>query len=995
MQLEIIEANLFFLIILVIIGVIVVFLWKDRRLIKLSFRNLGRRKVRNVLTVAGVCLSISLYVAFNIASDNALASFYNVVELSGGKVDFEITRVDGEAFDEDILEDVLKVEGVKVAAPRIQRYCVINIKSDGNSTAAQVIGIDPRYDNEFGDLFDYNTSEPINSNEVLTGKVAIVSELLMEGITWEEEVDDDEFEIVNATVGDSMEIKYRSGGGDVKKERWKIVSFAEATGKVREVGFGLSVFVPLDRAQKFFPKHKGKIDKIIVQIDPAYKNEWKDVQKRIENLVDKEELTVFAPKQVQLEQSQAGIEGMRTGLFFAGITSLLAMVFLIFNAVNMTIAERKYEIGVLRSIGFKKRHIFRLFLYELIVVGITGSAVGAFAGIGLSRVLYLHLENLLFGQAENLLGTKLEAIPINPAHLQNGLILGIIFTIIGGLYPLLSITGLRIIYALRPEARVTEKPKLKHRVTWIIGGISLFIGGISLFITLLLFPELNVSLGVFIGTIIDGIALLLTGIGVTLIVGGLKRKYLLISAGTILLAVGVIDLVYIASFISSFVLMGGSIIFTASILSGVGGFFNFICRRIPGLKYVSNLASKNIARKPTRSTLTFGIFTICLAMVVTMSAITNSIGAGIINWVDENIEADMYVISQVGASPNLSGNITQNIQGIHWENTSEGMIPGCTIQEMAGARFELWDEDFDSLLMGINSTHYAVVNENAQIIEPNATDTFKLFKRLKNPNENCCIISDKLADELQVKIGQKTPIKIRAVGNKTEFKVIGIMHNDMFGYPQAGYFCLIDIDDFYDFGFDETAHMFTIRLDNRYPNGTKVNPQIVADQIDARWGDEYKLEFTIKEDIKEDINEQVEEIGTFFSIIIYASIIVGLLALVTTMIKIVSERRREIGLLRTIGIKRMKVMQTILSESIFLAFIGLFLGILDGYIMGLAIVEAIGIAGGPAFSVGFVMPWDVIAETTTVAIVIAAIGAMFPAWQAGRIAPAESLRYTG
>jgi ABC-type antimicrobial peptide transport system permease subunit len=511
----------------------------------------------------------------------------------------------------------------------------------------------------------------------------------------------------------------------------------------------------------------------------------------------------------------------------------------------------------------------------------------------------------------------------------------------------------------------------------------------------MLYSEINISLGDFIGTIFDGIALLMIAVGATLIAGGLKRKYLTISAGIAFLAIGIFDSVYVFSFISSFVMMAGSIIFTAGILNGVGGFFNFIVSRFPGLRYVSNMASKNISRKPARSTLTFGIFTISLAMVITMAAITNSIGAGIINWVDDNIEADMFVISNAGAPATLSGNITQNIQGIHWENTSEGWVPAVTVQEMSGASFDLWEDDFNSLLIGVNSSNYAVVNENTQIVSPNNTDVYTLFKKLKNPNGNYCILSDKLADELHVKVGQKTPIEIKAHFNTTEYKVIGIVRNDLFGFPKSGFFCMIDIDNYFDFGFDDTAHLFTIRLDNYYPNGTEVDSKVVADQIDAIWGDEYKLTYTIKENIKADIEEEVEQIGTFFAVIIYASIIVGLLALVTTMIKIVSERRREIGLLRTIGIKRTKIMQIILSESIFLALIGLFLGILDGYIMGLTIVEAIGAAGGPAFSVGFVMPWDAIIQTTIVATVIAIVGAIFPAWQAGRVAPAESLRYTG
>ncbi|MFX1466813.1 MAG: ABC transporter permease, partial [Promethearchaeota archaeon] len=995
---DVLGVNSIILIIPVIIGIIAVLLWKDKRLVKFAFRNLRRRKVRNILTVTGIFLSVSLYVAFNVASENAVQSYLNVIELTGGKMDFEISRIDGEPFDEDIIKEVLEVEGVKAATPRIQRYCIIWVFKDGNSTAAQVIGIDPNYDNEFGDLFDYNTSKPIN--DLVIGKNAIVSELLMEELTKVAE----DGEQINATVGDSLKIKYRSSGGNVKTRIFDLAAVAEATGKTREVAFGLNVFIPLDAAQKFFPKTKDRVDKIIVEMDQAYKDRWQDVQQRIKEVVDEEDkdLEVFAPKQTQLENARAGMAAMKIGILFAAMTSLFAMIFLIFNAVNMTIAERKYEIGVLRSIGFKKSHIFRLFFYEIIVLGIVGSVTGIFTGIGLSRVLYLYLQNTAaFGTTRGtILGTagyivEPGLISINPTYLRDGFFLGVIFTIIGGLYPLCSMTSLKITNALRPEARTTEKIILRHRIKWFAAGSILLIIGIPLLFAFSFFSVFKLYAGTFLGIILTGMFLLLAATGILLVIGGFKRKYLVISAGIVLLIVGFIDMFYIGSFISSFILLSGSILFTAGVLRGVGRFFNFLLKNVPGLRYVSSLASKNIARKPTRSTLTFGIFTVALAMVIITATITNAISTGILNWVDTNLEADMFVVSNVGAPPNLSGNITQNIQGIHWENTSEGCVPALTIQEMSGARFELWDGDYNSLLIGVNSTNYAVINENSEIIESNDTDHFTLFKRLKNSQENVCIISDKLAYELNAKVGQKTPIGIWAHGNYTEFKVVGIMHNDLFGYPQAGFFAIIDIDKFYDFGFDETAHLFTIKLDKRYPNGTEVDPQVVADQIDTQWGDEYKLSFSIKEDIKKDISEQVQSVGSFFAIISYAAIIVALLALVTTMIKIVSERRREIGLLRTIGIRKSKVMQILIFEAIFLALIGLILGLIDGYVVGYTVVQAVGVAGGMPWTFDFVMPWEIIVQTSIVALVIAILGAMLPAWQAGRIAPAESLRYTG
>ncbi|MFX1520944.1 MAG: FtsX-like permease family protein [Promethearchaeota archaeon] len=998
MLLETLGSNLIIVIIPIVIGITTVLLWKDKKLVKLGFRNLRRRKVRNILTVAGIGLSVSLYVAFNVASENAVQSYLNVIELTGGKMDFEISRIDGEPFDEAILEDVLKVEGVKAAAPRIQRYCIIWVFEDGNSTAAQVIGIDPNYDNEFGDLFDYHTNEPIN--ELVIGKNAIVSELLMKELTRTTE----NGKLINATVDDSLKIKYRTSDGNVKTRIFDLAAFAEATGKIREMAFGLSVFITLDAAQEFFPKTKGKIDKIIVEMDQTYKEKWQDVQQRIKEVVEEkdQDLEVFAPKRTQLENARTATAAMKIGILFAGMTCMLAMIFLIFNAINMTITERKYEIGVLRSIGFKKRHIFRLFFYEIIVLGVAGSATGIFAGVWLSRLLYLYLQNTAaFSTTRGVvLGTagyvvEPELITINTAYLRDGFILGVIFTIIGGLYPLCSITSLKITNALRPGARITEKPTLRRRINWLTTGSVLLITGIAILFAFPLFSGLKNSSGPFLGPILAVMFMLMTATGIILIIGGVKRKYLVISTGIIMMVTSLIDMFYIGSFTASFVLLISSIFFTAGVLRGVGDFFNFLLKNVPSLRYVSSLASKNIARKPTRSTLTFGIFTVALAMVIITATITNAISTGILNWVDTNLEADMFVVSNVGAPPNLSGNITQNIQGIHWENTSEGWVPALTIQEMSGARFELWDEDYDSLLIGVNSTNYAVINKNAKIIEPNDTNPSTLFKRLKNSHENACIISDKLAYELNVKVGQKTPISVWAHGNYTEFKIVGILHNDLFGYPQAGFFAIIDIDKFYDLGFDETAHLFTIKLDKRYPNGTEVDPQVVADQIDAQWGDEYKLSFSLKEDIKKDINEQVKSVGSFFAIISYVAIIVGLLALVTTMIKIVSERRREIGLLRTIGIRKTKVMQIVIFESVFLALIGLILGLIDGYIMGYTVVQAVGAVGGMPWTFDFVMPWEIIVQTIVVALVVAILGAMLPAWQAGRIAPAESLRYTG
>jgi putative ABC transport system permease protein len=66
-------------------------------------------------------------------------------------------------------------------------------------------------------------------------------------------------------------------------------------------------------------------------------------------------------------------------LFVAGVG--------IANTMYVSVIERTREIGVLKAIGFKQRHMLSLFLAEAAVTGILGSIFGTLVGVGLSYFL--------------------------------------------------------------------------------------------------------------------------------------------------------------------------------------------------------------------------------------------------------------------------------------------------------------------------------------------------------------------------------------------------------------------------------------------------------------------------------------------------------------------------------------------------------------------------------------------------------------------------------
>lgn len=93
----------------------------------------------------------------------------------------------------------------------------------------------------------------------------------------------------------------------------------------------------------------------------------------------------------QVENSTKTISNVKTfSITFLIITLVIGTIVLfVINMIN--IRERKYEIGVLRTIGMKKTKVAQQFLYELLIVAFTSLILGAGVGATLSVPVSNHL----------------------------------------------------------------------------------------------------------------------------------------------------------------------------------------------------------------------------------------------------------------------------------------------------------------------------------------------------------------------------------------------------------------------------------------------------------------------------------------------------------------------------------------------------------------------------------------------------------------------------
>src|SRR5690606_1793484 len=109
------------------------------------------------------------------------------------------------------------------------------------------------------------------------------------------------------------------------------------------------------------------------------------------------------------------------------------------------------------------------------------------------------------------------------------------------------------------------------------------------------------------------------------------------------------------------------------------------------------------------------------------------------------------------------------------------------------------------------------------------------------------------------------------------------------------------------------------------------------------------------------------------------------IGLMNIMLVSVTERTREIGILKAIGASSRSIMMQFLTEAVVICqlggIVGVFLGILVGNIVTLLI-------GGE-----FLIPWAWILLGLVVCMVVGLVSGLYPAIKASRLDPIEALRY--
>lgn len=131
--------------------------------------------------------------------------------------------------------------------------------------------------------------------------------------------------------------------------------------------------------------------------------------------------------------------------------------------------------------------------------------------------------------------------------------------------------------------------------------------------------------------------------------------------------------------------------------------------------------------------------------------------------------------------------------------------------------------------------------------------------------------------------------------------------------------------------------------------------------------------------------KNIPYLGVFLRVLVGLAAVVSALVVMLAMYTTITERTREIGILKAMGASRGYIVGVIEKEAILISFIGLIAGFILSVIAGYLIHKAYGLI--------FEYSWQWALVAAAIGLIGGILGALYPAWRASNLDPVNALAY--
>lgn len=178
--------------------------------------------------------------------------------------------------------------------------------------------------------------------------------------------------------------------------------------------------------------------------------------KKIEPRLEKENLN-YDTVESQKQDTNRSFNDLSAFLSLVGFIALLLGCIGVASAIHIYVREKINTIAILRCMGARGWQAFLIYLIQIVIIGFAGSVIGAALGTIIQQFLPVILKDLL---------PITIATPVSWSSIIQGIIVGVIISILFALLPLISIRNISPLNTLRLSYESTSF--FKDPVKWLV-----------------------------------------------------------------------------------------------------------------------------------------------------------------------------------------------------------------------------------------------------------------------------------------------------------------------------------------------------------------------------------------------------------------------------------------------------------------------------------------------------------------------------------------------
>ncbi len=901
-------------------------------LFKLARKNAYAKPGRFLLTSLAVLIGVALTTAVFVFTDSLRETFGGLSDDIESGYDLAVrseipfgNRLNAAPIDLGLPEELSKIEGVVAVQPRVIEFGIVANKADGSAALASRgpnIGI------------NWEDSSPTPRLFIAEGRPPVsITEFAVDIDT----ANDDDF-----VVGQKYDLQTPQGLRNLVLTGTFTFANPEENASIG------SKLIAMDTrsAVELFNSGVG-YDDITLTIESSYAEAT--IVENVEDVLPSglEVLTRSDLVSEQADTFNEFINIFRTILLVFAFIILFVAAFIIYNVFSIIIGQRIQEIGLLRALGATGKQITNSIVTEALFVGIFATVTGVALGFPIAFGLQELLAALNFGPDEN-------SLPLRPTTVIVGAILGIGLTLTAAVWPALRARSISPMAALRSDsatAYTIPKNFLAGSMLTILGLLAIVLGFI-IDEWLFMLP-LGVLAGIFLflglsrfSNIIGKLSFLSLGMA------------LLITALTADLSTSMLMALLGAAALNSFL----GINLLSPLFAGRVTYFLGLPTAKLGVP--SKMARRNAGRSPERTATAASALMIGLALVATVSVISESLKATVSEILEEDVISDWWVQGEslgpepLGFSPTITAEIAalpEVKEVLAMQLSDEGLrtVVDQKVKRVYSADLTSVPKYFN---IGLSDKDESLIGNNAIYLHEDEAEKYGVV----------------VGSTLEVEFVDQSQRALNVAGIFTSKSIIDsgwLLDSSVYASNEN---LVPKSDDF----------VGVLVRDG-------VNEQSAREAINAVLEGYEQIEAKTKAEFEDEAQDQIDQTLTVVSVLLFISVILAVLGVAITLALSVFERTREIGLTRAVGATRKQIKRTVRVEGILVALFGGVLGVALGLIFGMACVQII----PDDFVSELAIPWGNIFRNLLIAGVAGSLAAYFPARRAAKLNVLDAINH--